>query len=386
MPEPRRQVRRYDPAIRPKAVAAFYQLVAAGRSQAAARREAGAQFDVNPSSLRTWIESGQYRAPDAGRNPGGKATSRASRTARAADADTPATLAAARRRIARLETEVARLQGKLAQARADAKTAGARRTRPRTRPAAATATGPTASGAVPAKPDATASATRHAQGNTTASATDREATAQLRALWERNYANYGLDKLWRAARREGHDWGKARVRRLMRAAGIEGRRMEPRRYWIALLRRGPSWGGNPATWPTPTAPNQWWGLDTTVVPLGGPGRGETFVVLVTDVFSRLIIGWHAGTLTFETLRRLVQEATAQRLGGTGGTGADQADQAGAAARGPAVRGTAAEATAQGRRGARPAKPWDKAAGPIPPTITLLTDIPEAARIGLAGVA
>ncbi len=41
-------------------------------------------------------------------------------------------------------------------------------------------------------------------------------------LWKDNYCVYGARKLWKTARREGHDVGRDQVARLMRAAGIEG--------------------------------------------------------------------------------------------------------------------------------------------------------------------
>src|SRR6185312_8532593 len=44
----------------------------------------------------------------------------------------------------------------------------------------------------------------------------------LVALWEDNYRVYGVRKLWKTARRAGHDIGRDQVARLMRAAGIHG--------------------------------------------------------------------------------------------------------------------------------------------------------------------
>ncbi len=46
----------------------------------------------------------------------------------------------------------------------------------------------------------------------------------LRQLWEDNYSVYGVRKLWKAARRAGHDVGRDQVARHMRAAGIQGAR------------------------------------------------------------------------------------------------------------------------------------------------------------------
>ena len=44
----------------------------------------------------------------------------------------------------------------------------------------------------------------------------------LLALWQANYSVYGAHKLWKAARRAGHDIGRDQVARLMREAGIRG--------------------------------------------------------------------------------------------------------------------------------------------------------------------
>ena len=42
----------------------------------------------------------------------------------------------------------------------------------------------------------------------------------LLALWKANYSVYGARKLWKAARRAGHDIGPDQVGRLMRKLGI----------------------------------------------------------------------------------------------------------------------------------------------------------------------
>ena len=44
----------------------------------------------------------------------------------------------------------------------------------------------------------------------------------LSAIWIANFKVYGAHKLWKAARRGGHDIGRDQVARLMKALGIEG--------------------------------------------------------------------------------------------------------------------------------------------------------------------
>jgi putative transposase len=51
---------------------------------------------------------------------------------------------------------------------------------------------------------------------------DAELGPVLVGLWEDNYRVYGARKLWKTARRAGHDVGRDQVARLMRAAGIAG--------------------------------------------------------------------------------------------------------------------------------------------------------------------
>ena len=46
----------------------------------------------------------------------------------------------------------------------------------------------------------------------------------LMAMWVANWKVYGAQKLWKAARRAGHDVGRDQIVRLMRELGIEGTR------------------------------------------------------------------------------------------------------------------------------------------------------------------
>jgi putative transposase len=55
-------------------------------------------------------------------------------------------------------------------------------------------------------------------------------TPVISRLWEDNYRVYGTRKLWKAARRAGHDIGRDQIARLMKAAGIEGVRRGKRAH------------------------------------------------------------------------------------------------------------------------------------------------------------
>jgi putative transposase len=121
---------------------------------------------------------------------------------------------------------------------------------------------------------------------------DAELGPALVALWEDNYRVYGVRKLWKAARRSGHDVGRDQVARLMRAAGIEGARRGKRvrttkpdltaaRHPDLVKRRF-----------TANAPNQLWVTDLTFVPTWA---GVAYVCFIVDAFSRMIVGWRVAS-------------------------------------------------------------------------------------------
>jgi putative transposase len=110
----------------------------------------------------------------------------------------------------------------------------------------------------------------------------------LVAMWTANYRVYGAHKLWKAARRAGHDLGRDQVARLMRQAGIEGVR---RRRRFRTTRSDPT-AARPADLVqrdfTATSPNQLWVTDLTYV---ATWSGVAYVCFIIDAFSRMIVGW-----------------------------------------------------------------------------------------------
>jgi putative transposase len=110
----------------------------------------------------------------------------------------------------------------------------------------------------------------------------------LFALWVANRKVYGAHKLWKAARRAGHDIGRDQVARLMRVAGMRGvtrrrkvftTRSDPDALRAAdLVKRQFS----------ATRPNALWVTDLTYVPTR---TGMAYVCFIVDAFSRMIVGW-----------------------------------------------------------------------------------------------
>jgi putative transposase len=84
----------------------------------------------------------------------------------------------------------------------------------------------------------------------------------LLALWVANRKVYGAQKLWKAARRAGHDIGRDQVGRLMRQLGIEGVSRQRKKTFTTRA--------DPGAWRAPdlvdrnftaAAPNRLWVTD-----------------------------------------------------------------------------------------------------------------------------
>jgi putative transposase len=115
----------------------------------------------------------------------------------------------------------------------------------------------------------------------------------LMELWVTNRKVYGVHKLWKAARRAGHDIGRDQVARLMRAMNIEG--VSRQRRKVFTTRQDPAAVRAPDLVKrifTATAPNELWVTDLTYVPTRS---GMAYVCFIVDAFSRKIVGWRAAT-------------------------------------------------------------------------------------------
>ncbi len=122
---------------------------------------------------------------------------------------------------------------------------------------------------------------------------DERLLTLIEQVAERNYGAYGYRKTWLALRRQGVEVGRDRVKRLMRASGLQGakRRGKPWRTTIAdpaALR--------PADLVdrdfTATRPDELWVADFTYLRFQGQLLFFSFVI---DVFSRRIVGWQFST-------------------------------------------------------------------------------------------
>lgn len=111
----------------------------------------------------------------------------------------------------------------------------------------------------------------------------------LMVLWVANRKVYGADKLWRAARRAGHDIGRDQTARIMRQLGIVGVSRRRRKVFTTVAdpdaTRAPDLVNRNFVADRPDA---LWVTDLTYVPTRS---GMAYVCFIVDAFSRRIVGW-----------------------------------------------------------------------------------------------
>ena len=118
---------------------------------------------------------------------------------------------------------------------------------------------------------------------------DQVLTEQICTAFEDNRKVYGSPRIHAELTDAGVQVGRKRIARLMRQAGIVGCHRRKRSFSITKQ--------NPKAQAAPdlvdrkfvaTRPNQLWVADVTYVPTV---EGWLYLACVTDVFSRLIVGW-----------------------------------------------------------------------------------------------
>ena len=110
----------------------------------------------------------------------------------------------------------------------------------------------------------------------------------LLALWIANYRVYGAHKLWKAARRAGHDIGRDQVARLMRRLEIRGVSRSRRVRTTVVDEKADRPADLVERDFTADRPNRLWVTDLTFV---STWAGTAYVCFIIDAFSRRIVGW-----------------------------------------------------------------------------------------------
>jgi putative transposase len=139
----------------------------------------------------------------------------------------------------------------------------------------------------------------------------------LMVLWVANRKVYGAHKLWKAARRAGHDIGRDQVARLMRELAIHG---VSRRRTVFTTRPDPDAVRAPDLVNrnfTADRPDALWVTDLTYVPTRS---GMGYVCFIVDAFSRRIVGWRVAanmktTMVLDALEMARRSRGGRRLTG-----------------------------------------------------------------------
>jgi transposase InsO family protein len=112
--------------------------------------------------------------------------------------------------------------------------------------------------------------------------------ARIREAHEQSLKRYGSPRVFKALRKQGDVAGRHRIARLMRLAGLRGRRKR------GFVRTTDSRHDQPIAENllgrrfAASAPNTAWVSDITYIPTG---EGWLFLAVVLDLFSRRIVGW-----------------------------------------------------------------------------------------------
>ena len=118
---------------------------------------------------------------------------------------------------------------------------------------------------------------------------DEVLTVQIRAAFEANRKVYGSPRIHRELADDDVHVGRKRIARLMKAADIVGCHRRKRSY--SITRQDPTAQTAPDLVDrkfVATEPNQLWVADVTYVPTV---QGWLYLACVTDVFSRMVLGW-----------------------------------------------------------------------------------------------
>jgi len=135
----------------------------------------------------------------------------------------------------------------------------------------------------------------------------------LMVLWVANRKVYGAHKLWKAARRAGHDVGRDQVARLMRSMEIQGVSRQRRKVFTTKsdpgALRAPDLVDRNFTADRPDA---LWVTDITYV---HTRSGMAYVCFIVDAFSRRIVGWRvASNMKTDMVLDALEMARRSRVG------------------------------------------------------------------------
>ena len=137
---------------------------------------------------------------------------------------------------------------------------------------------------------------------------DERLLGLIRELHARNWFAYGSRRVWLALRREGHEVGRDRVRRLMRQDGIEGAKRRAKRLRTTIPDHAAARPSDLVERNFRAAcPDALWVADFTYL---RSWQGVVYFSFVLDAYSRRVVGWQVASnirtsLVLDALRMAV---------------------------------------------------------------------------------
>lgn len=139
---------------------------------------------------------------------------------------------------------------------------------------------------------------------------NRALLVTIRVIHRASRATYGSPSIWDALLKQGHDVGKHRVARLMRAEGIRAKTVKKWRATTQSNHRLPVAENTLNRQFMVEAPNRVWAGDLTYV---WTTEGWLYLAVILDLYSRRVIGWAMGhRLTVDLAEQALTMALANR--------------------------------------------------------------------------
>jgi putative transposase len=121
---------------------------------------------------------------------------------------------------------------------------------------------------------------------------DARLKVDIRKVFDENFEVYGVRKVWRQLKRDGHDVARCTIERLMRAMGLQGAvRGKPARTTVSDKAAPCPLDKVNRQFKAPR-PNALWVSDFTYV---ATWQGFVYVAFVIDTFARRIVGWRVSS-------------------------------------------------------------------------------------------
>ena len=137
--------------------------------------------------------------------------------------------------------------------------------------------------------------------------TDRELTRVIKRVHAQSRGVYGSPKVRADLEAEGYQYGRHKVARLMRNAGLRGC---PKRRFRVTTKRDPKHGVAKNLLKQDfhsKAPNQYWASDITYI---STQQGWLYLAVIMDLYSRRIVGW---SMSHRIGRHIVMDALAMAI-------------------------------------------------------------------------